>query len=218
MIRLPAIEQCRGLRWLALRPVVWLLFGRPTPGFVKVLLYRHRFFGRPVGRYGQAVLRTPGRWSVGERELFGGLVSVHNRCSYCAEVHCGIAGLDLGTSVVHDVVHNRDPDRAGPRVAAMVPFLRRLSEGPDRIAAGDVMSLRSAGFDDEEILEAAHAAVLLEICNRVANTLGVEPMDETQNRRSVFFLRRRGYDLSRAAVRRPVRHPRRWRTPRESVQ
>ena len=195
MIRLPVIERGRGLRWLMLRPVVRLLFGRPAPGFAKVLLYRHRFFGKPVGRYGQAVLRGPGRWSVGERELFGGLVSVRNRCSYCAGVHCGIAGHDLGTFMVYGVVHDRDPDCAGTRVAAMVPFLRRLSEGPDRIDAGDVMSLRSAGLDDEEILEATHAAVLLEICNRVVSTLGVEPMEEAQNRRAISFLRRRGYGL-----------------------
>lgn len=195
MIRLPVIERGRGLRWLVLRPVVGLVFGNPVPGFVKVLQYRHRFFGKPVGRYGQVVLRGPGRWSVGERELFGGLVSVRNRCSYCAGVHCGIAGRDLGASAVYEVVHDREPDGAGARVAAMVPFLRRLSEGPDRIEAEDVMSLRSAGLDDEEILEATHVAVLLEICNRVVTTLGVEPMGEVQNRRVISFLRRRGYDL-----------------------
>lgn len=195
MIRLPVIERGRGLRWWVLRPVVRLLFGKPVPGFVKVLLYRHRFFGKPVGRYGQVVLRGPGRWSVGERELFGGLVSVRNRCSYCAGVHCGIAGRHLGISAVYDVVHDRDPDRAGARVAAVVPFLRRLSEGPDRIEAGDVVSLRCAGLDDEEILEATHAVVILEICNRVINTLGVEPMDEVQSRRAISFLVRCGYDL-----------------------
>lgn len=195
MIRLPVIERGRGLRWLVLRPVVRLVFGRPVPGFVKVLQYRHRFFGKPVGRYGQQVLRGPGRWSVGERELFGGLVSVRNRCSYCAGVHCGIAGRHLGASAVYDVVHDREPGCAGARVAAMVPFLRRLSEGPDRIRAEDVMSLRSAGLDDEEILEATHAAVLLEICNRVVTTLGVEPMEDVQNRRVISFLRRHGYDL-----------------------
>lgn len=195
MIRLPAVERGRGWRSLFVRPLVHLLFGRPAPGFVKVLLYRHGFFGGPVGRYGQVVLRGPGRWSVGERELFGGLVSARNRCAYCSGVHCEIAGLGLGASVVHDVVHGRDPDGAGARVAAMAPFLRRLSAAPDRIDAGDVVALRAAGIDDEEILEAAHAAVLLEICNRVVNALGVEPMDLVQNRRAATFLLRHGYEL-----------------------
>ncbi|MDQ3764027.1 MAG: hypothetical protein M3460_21225 [Actinomycetota bacterium] len=195
MIRLSVIERNRGPRSMALRPVLSLLFGRPTPGFVKVLLYRRRFFGKPIGRYGQAVLRGPSRWSVGERELFGGLVSVGNRCGYCAGVHCAIAGLALGASVVDDVVHDRDPDRAGPRVAVMVPFLRRLSKRPDQLAVGNVLVLRSAGLDNEEILEAVHAAVLLEICSRVVNALGVEPMSCAQNRRAASFLLHHGYDF-----------------------
>ncbi len=195
MIRLPVIERGRGLRTLALRPVLRWFFGQPTPGFVKVLLYRHQFFGKPLGRYGQAVLRGPSRWSVAERELFAALVSVGNQCGYCAGVHCEIAGVVLGAGIVDDVVHARDAGRAGPRVAAMVPFLRRLSEGPDRIATRDVLELRAAGLDDEEILDAVHAAVLLEICNRVVNALWVDPMDPAQNRRAAQFLLHRGYDL-----------------------
>ncbi|HEY2762824.1 MAG TPA: hypothetical protein VGJ13_02225 [Pseudonocardiaceae bacterium] len=195
MIRLPVIERGRGLRSWVLRPVVSLVFGTPIPDFVKVLLYRHTFFGKPVGRYGQTVLRGPGRWSVGERELFGGLISLHNLCRYCAGVHCEIAGRYLSAPTVHDVAHGRDPAGAGARVAAIVPFLRRLSEQPDRIDAGDVASLHSAGLDDEDILEAVHAALLLEICNRVVNTLGVQPMNATQNRRAASFLMRHGYDL-----------------------
>lgn len=195
MIRLSVIECGRGLRSLALRPVLSLLFGQPIPGFVKVLLYRHGFFGKPVGRYGQAALRGPSPWSVPERELFAGLVSVRNRCGYCAELHCAIAELDLGASGVDGVVRGRDPSCAGPRVALMVPFLRRLSAGPDQITAADVLALRSGGLEDVAILDAAHAAVLLEICNRVVNALGVEPMGAAQNRRVASFLRRYGYDL-----------------------
>jgi uncharacterized peroxidase-related enzyme len=195
VIRLPVIERGRGVRSLALRPVLRVLFGQPTPGFAKVLLYRHRFFGKPVGRYGQAALRGPSRWSVGERELFAGLVSAGNQCGYCAELHCAIAGLDLGASVVDDVVHDRDPDGAGPRVARMVSFLRRLSTAPDELTAADVLALRSGGLNDEAILEAVHAALLLEICNRVVNALGVEAMGPVQNRRAASFLRRHGYDL-----------------------
>lgn len=195
MIRLPVIERGRGLRSWVLRPLVRLGFGTPIPGFVKVLLYRPRFFGRPVGRYAQAVLRGPGRWSVGERELFGGLVSLRNGCQYCTGVHCEIAGRHLGARAVQDVVHGRDLQAAGARVAVIVPFLRRLSEHPDRIDASDIASLRSAGLDDEDILEAVHAAILLEICNRVVNTLGVDPMDSSHNRRAACLLLRHGYDL-----------------------
>jgi len=177
-----------------LRPVLRWFFGQPTPGLVKVLLYRYEFFGKPVGRYGHAALRGPSRWSVGERELFAAVVSAGNRCGYCTRVHRAIAGLLLGARVVDDVVHGRALDRAGFRVAAMVPFLRRLSAGSDQVTAGDVLVLRCAGLDDEQIMDAVHAAVLLEICNRVVNALGVESMGADQNQRAARFLLRHGYD------------------------
>lgn len=193
MIRLPVIERGREWRALALRPVLRWLFGPPTPGLVKVLLYRYGFFGKPVGRYGQAALRGPSRWSVGERELFAAVVSVGNRCGYCARVHGAIARLLLGDRMVDDVVHGRALDCVNPGVAAMVPFLRRLSRGLDQLDASDVRALRCAGLDDEQILEAVHAAVLLEICNRVVNALAVAPMDSDQNWRAARVLLRHGY-------------------------
>jgi hypothetical protein len=49
-------------------------------------------------------------------------------------------------------------------------------------------------LDDEQIMHAVHAAVLLEICNRVVNALGVESMDADQNQRAARFLLRHGYD------------------------
>jgi alkylhydroperoxidase family enzyme len=79
-------------------------------------------------------------------------------------------------------------------MAAMVPFLRRLSAGPDQVTAGDVLALRCAGLDDKQIMDAVHAAVLLEICNRVVNALGVESMGADQNQRAARFLLRYGYD------------------------
>lgn len=191
MIRLPAVERGRGARSRLLP----LLFGRPAPGFVKVLLYRHDFFGGPVGRYGQAVLRGASRWDLGERELFGGVVSVGNQCGYCAGLHCEIAGRRLGATVVADVLRGGGSGGGDPRLAAMVPFLRRLSRQPDQLDTGDVATLRAAGLDERDILDAVHAAVLLEICNRVVNTLGVAPMPPRQRGRSAAFLLRRGYDL-----------------------
>jgi hypothetical protein len=57
------------------------------------------------------------------------------------------------------------------------------------------MSWPCAGLAKDEILDAVHAAVLLEICNRVVNALGVEPMRPAQNRRAASFLLCHGYDL-----------------------
>jgi hypothetical protein len=80
-----------------------------------------------------------------------------------------------------------------PRGVRRIAFLRRLRQGPEQVAVGDVLALRRAGLEDEHIMEAVHVAVLLEICNRVVNALDVGPMGPDQNQRAATFLLRHGY-------------------------
>ena len=176
--------------------VLPLVSGGTAPGFVKILLFRPAFFGAPVGRYGEAVLRGAGRWSIGERELFGAAVSAGNACGYCTGVHRQIATECLGGPVVDALVDGTGDVPAGARaLPSMVAFLRRLSHDPDGLTTADVATLRAAGISDDAIREAAHAAALLEICNRVNTALGVEAMGPEGNRRAAAMLLRRGYDL-----------------------
>jgi uncharacterized peroxidase-related enzyme len=172
-----------------------LAFGGSVPGFVQVLMFRPALFGTPFGRYADAVLRGPGRWSIGHRELFGTVVSAGNRCGYCTGVHGEIAANCLGAPVVDVLVHRADPSDVDPALVAMVEFLRRLSHHPADLTAADVATLRAAGVDDTAIREAAHAAALLEIANRVNTALGVEAMTPAGNERAATMLLRRGYDL-----------------------
>ena len=197
MIRLRAVRRGRGLRGRTIGLLLPLVFGGTSPGFVKVLLFRPAFFGTPIGRYGDAVLRWPGRWAVGERELFGAAVSAGNACGYCTGVHARIATDCLGEPTVDALVRGRGelPLDVGPAVAPMVAFLRRLSQDPDGLTTTDVAALRAAGISDDAIREAAHAAALLEVCNRVTSALGVDAMGPRGNRRAAALLLRSGYDL-----------------------
>lgn len=197
MIRLRAIRRGRGLRARAMLRALPLLSRGAAPGFVTVLLFRPAFFGSPFGRYCQAVLRGPGRWTVGERELFGAAVSTGNACGHCTGVHRQIAVDCLGEPTVGAVVDRigEVPADADPALPAMTAFLRRLSHDPDGLSAADVATLRAAGITDEAIREAAHAAAVLEIANRVNTALGSDAMSPAANRRSAAMLLRRGYDL-----------------------
>ncbi|MDQ1531012.1 MAG: hypothetical protein QOE37_1117 [Microbacteriaceae bacterium] len=197
MIRLKVIRRGRGLRARVMGLLLPLVSGGSAPGFVKVLVFRPRFFGAPIGRYGDAVLRGPGLWAIGERELFGAAVSATNACGYCTGVHAQIATECLGEATVDALVHGTGevPSDVGSPVVPMVAFLRRLSHDPDRLTAADVKTLREGGIGDDAIWEAAHAAALLEICNRVNTALGVDAMSPEGNRRAAAMLLRRGYDL-----------------------
>ncbi|NMO93545.1 peroxidase-related enzyme [Actinomycetospora sp. TBRC 11914] len=197
MIRLRSIRRGRGVAARVMGPVLGVLYGGSVPGFVQVLMFRPAFFGKPLGRYADAVLRGPGRWTVGERELFGATVSAANVCSYCIGVHARIAADCLGDPVVDALVHRtaEPPDGTGSALPAMAEFLRRLSRDPDALTAADLAPLRAVGIGDDAVREAAHAAALLEICNRVASALGVEGMGPQGNARAAAMLLRRGYDL-----------------------
>jgi uncharacterized peroxidase-related enzyme len=180
-----------------------LLSRGSTPGFVKILLFRPAFFGTPFGRYSQAVLRGPGHWTIGERELFGAAVSTGNGCGHCTGVHRQIAVDCLGEPTVGSLVDRAGevPAGVGPALPAMTAFLGRLSHDPDGLSAADVATLRAAGISDDAVREAAHAAALLEIANRVNTALGSDAMPPGANRRAAAMLLRRGYDLRRGAGR-----------------
>ncbi len=194
MIRLRAIRRGRGLKARLVGRALRIVYRGDAPGFVKVLMFRPGLLGTPLGRYGDVVMRGPGHWAIGERELFGAAVSSANACGYCVGVHSRIAADCLGDPVVDALVHGTG-DEAEPALSAMVTFVRRLSAAPDALTAADLEPLRAAGISDDAIREAAHAAALLEIANRVNSALGVEAMDPAGNRRAAAMLLRRGYDL-----------------------
>jgi hypothetical protein len=53
-----------------------------APGVLRTLRYRKEYFGRPWTELTQQVMRGPGEWSVGEREIFAAFVSHLNQCVF----------------------------------------------------------------------------------------------------------------------------------------
>ena len=58
------------------------MMGFPASGVIKTLTYRPKFFGYPFSDVVQSALRGPSFWTVAERELFAGWVSVRNQCMF----------------------------------------------------------------------------------------------------------------------------------------
>ena len=59
---------------------LWLSDG--TLDVARTLMYRPEFFGTPFCVAGEALMRGPSEWSVGERELMGAFTSRLNDCEY----------------------------------------------------------------------------------------------------------------------------------------
>ena len=65
-----------------------------------------------------------------------------------------------------------------PADRAMLDFAVKLTRAPDRCSEDDVDALRSAGFDDEDILHIAELTAIFNYNGRVANALGLLPNAE----------------------------------------
>ena len=71
-----------GLKHKMIMGVIRVMSGHPAPDILRTLFYRPEFFGDPFSKLLQSVMRGPGEWTVGEREVFAAYASKLNRCVF----------------------------------------------------------------------------------------------------------------------------------------
>ena len=81
-MRLKNVERGESLPHRLLFFLVRVLSGYRMPDVVRTVLYRKRWFGKPMGQLTHAVMRGPSEWPIGERELFAAFVSRINQCPF----------------------------------------------------------------------------------------------------------------------------------------
>ncbi len=111
-------------------------------------------------------------------ETIGVYVSLLNQCDYCAQHH--FAGLSrlLGSADRANEIHRAlvagDPAAAfAGRELAGLQYAQRLTLDAASSSADDIESLRSAGFDDGEILEINQVTAYFAYANRTVLGLGI---------------------------------------------
>jgi uncharacterized peroxidase-related enzyme len=62
----------------------------------------------------------------------------------------------------------------GPEMMEMLSFAEKVTRDASGVAADDIARLRSAGFSDRAILDAAHIAGFFCYMNRVVQALGAD--------------------------------------------
>ncbi|WUI02564.1 carboxymuconolactone decarboxylase family protein [Spirillospora sp. NBC_00431] len=115
-----------------------------------------------------------GRLGAGLGERIAVLVAERNGCEYCLAAHTAL-GRKAGVSAseLSQAQAGHSPD---PRADAALGFAAKLVDGRAQVSDADVESLRTADFDDEEIVEiVAHVALNL-FTNYVNGALSV-PVD-----------------------------------------
>lgn len=124
-----------------------------------------------------AIMYNRGGLSRAERELGAVGSSVVNRCVYCAAVHASRYNqLAKDVAVIERIFADGENAQLDPRQTAIFRFAVKLSKCPPEATTADVVSLKAAGLDTDEILDLILSAALFGWANRLMHTLG-DPVD-----------------------------------------
>ena len=87
-------------------------------------------------------------------------IANRNECEYCLAAHTAL-GRKAGVSA-QDIADAQDGRSSDPRTAAALTFALKIVEQRAHISDADVAALRTAGYNDQEIVEIiAHVALNL---------------------------------------------------------
>jgi uncharacterized peroxidase-related enzyme len=111
-----------------------------------------------------------------EREMIAVVVSAANACEYCLASHSAYLREITGDPVLPDVLAaNYRRARLTARERALLEFAYQITVDSATMSPADVQRLRSLGYSDEAIFEAAQVAAMFNFTNRLANVMGWVP-------------------------------------------
>ena len=101
-------------------------------------------------------------------------IADHNRCEYCLAAHTVLGkGAGARAQEMADAQAGRSTD---PKTAAALAFALKVVSKRAQLSDGDIAALRTAGFDDEHIVEIL-AHVALNIFTNYVNVAFEVPVD-----------------------------------------
>lgn len=109
-----------------------------------------------------------------ERELAATATSRRNGCVYCASVHAAAATRESGRrdDVQRLLDEGTDADLGDEQWNAIVAAAVALTQTPSAFGTAEIERLRSAGFDDAEIIDVINSAAFFNWANRLMLSLG----------------------------------------------
>ena len=117
-----------------------------------------------------------------EREMIAVVVSVANDCAYCMAAHgAALRKLTKDPALADDVAADHTTAPIEPRVRAMLDYARKLTLRPTEMTEADVVGLRDAGWNDEDVMDIAEVTGLFNMSNRMASGLGWAPNPEYES-------------------------------------
>ena len=148
------------------------------PNVFRALAHRPDEF-RAFFAYHDALMLRDSGLTKAEREMIVVAVAGANDCLYCFIAHGAILRVYSKNPLVADQVgiNYREADIT-PRQRAMLAFALKVTDRSSEIDEEDYASLRSHGFDDEDIWDIGNISAFFCLSNRMANMICLRPNDE----------------------------------------
>lgn len=152
-----------------------------VPNVFLVLAHRPDEF-RAFFAYHDALMEKPGNLTIAEREMIVVTTSNLNQCQYCVVAHGAILRIRAKNPLIADqvAVNYRKADIT-PRQKAMLDFAVKVSMQAYEVGDEDMATLKTHGFDEEDIWDIAAIAAFFGLSNRMANVTSMRPNDEFYN-------------------------------------
>ncbi len=149
-----------------------------VPNVFLVLAHRPDEF-RAFFAYHDALMDKPGNLSKAEREMIVVATSNLNQCQYCVVAHGAILRIRAKNPLIADqvAVNYRKADIT-ERQKAMIDFAVRVSAEAYKVGDGDLETLKSHGFTEEDAWDIAAISAFFGMSNRLANVTSMRPNDE----------------------------------------
>lgn len=120
-----------------------------------------------------------GRLPRKSKEVIATYVSALNECPYCVGAHTllmqlhGASPEHVEAARVGDVSAFTDDEE----VARFLPLAEKMTRHAYKVTDDDIEALRTAGWSDEQVLEAVWVVAFFNMVNRLADTLGISGAD-----------------------------------------
>ena len=128
----------------------------------------------PLLTFVNAVLRSEGELSIGERELIAAFVSGLNACRFCYGSHAIYAqtfGID--PDVVGQLLDDIDAATVPARLKPLLKYVEKLNTLPNKIVQADLDAVLEQGWSEEALFEAIEVTGLFNMMNRIVEGSGV---------------------------------------------
>ena len=151
------------------------------PNVFLVLAHRPDEF-RAFFAYHDALMEKESGLSKAEREMIVVATSAKNECQYCVVSHGAILRIRARDPLIADqIATNYRKADITAKQKAMLDFAMKVSVNAQETCNEDFETLRSHGFNDEDIWDIAGIASFFSLSNRMANFTSMRPNTEFYN-------------------------------------